>query len=74
MTKWQEILKELSWSMPPADIRQLDGSALTVADGVAIVTAANETAGRWLAGSFTHVLKMRIRAHGLPCERVTIKY
>ena len=74
MTKWESIIAELKPSMEPAEHRRLHGSTLTVAGDVATVTAATEDAGRWLWAHYTHVLKMRIRAHGLTVDSVKIEF
>ena len=74
MTTWQSVMQELSESMPPAEHQRLAGSTLTVANGIATVTASTEDAGRWLQAHMSFVIKRRLIANRIACERVTIEY
>ena len=76
MTIWQNVITELSWSMPPAGNQHLAGSTLTVANGIATVTVANEAADNWVQvdAHMSFVIKRRLIANRIQCERVTIEY
>ena len=75
MTTWQNVITELSWSMPPAGNQHLAGSTLAVEDGWATITVANEAAYNWLQQvHMNFVIKRRLIANRIQCERVTIEY
>ena len=70
---WASIIQELQPAMGKEHANIL-GSTMTIADGVATVHTPTEDNGKWLLEHFTHVLKMRIRANGLPCDIVRVEF